>query len=599
VGSRSRRVHGRSDNRGETKDQQKQQQPEQTVNTKSHPVALDHLAETHEVTNQSTSLDDVNSYLGDTALREGVARHGAAWAEDLLRAHGERCGSAEVIAWGFLANEYKPRYASHDRQGYRIDEVCYHEAYHRLMALGLESGLHARPWTDPGPGAHVARAARYYLQAQVESGHGCPLTMTFAAVPTLRLTPSVGDSWLPKVLNNAYDPRNVPFTQKDAVTIGMGMTEKQGGSDVRANTTRARATGAGGPGGEYELVGHKWFTSAPMCDAFLVLAQSDGGLSCFLVPRWRPDGSKNPIQVAAPEKQDGQRGQCLLRDRTSRGAGLDGRRRGPRRARDHRDGRHDPLRLHDRLRRRTAQAVAQAVNHTLGRSAFGRRLVDQPLMRNVLADLQLELEGSLAMTLRMGEALDRSLAGDGQEALLLRLGLPTGKYWICKRTPQLVYEAMECFGGNGVTEDFIFARLYRDAPINAIWEGSGNVQALDMLRAVRRSPEVLEAFFEELATVRGAHARLDAAVSALQDMLTDRHDIEYRARAIVDRLALTLQGALLLRSGGEAVADAFIRSRLDSSGDRSYGTLPRGVDVQDLIDRANPHEECRSARGCF
>ena len=560
------------------------------MNTGTPALEREQPAETHTVFNQSRPLVDVNSYRGDTALREAVVRHGAAWAGDALEAHGERCGSAEVIEWGFLANEYRPRFQGHDRQGFRVDAVRYHEAYHRLMALGLEAGLHSRPWTAPGPGAHVARAAQYYLQAQVESGHGCPLTMTFAAVPTLRLTPAVADAWLPKVFARAYDPRNVPHTEKSALTLGMGMTEKQGGSDVRANTTRARALAGGGPGGDYELVGHKWFTSAPMCDGFLMLAQSEGGLSCFLVPRWRPDGSKNPVQLQRLKDKLGNianaSSELELRGALGWLVGEEGR--GVRAIIEMVAMTRFDCMIGSAAAQR--QAVAQAVNHTLARSAFGRRLVDQPLMRNVLADLQLEVEGALALTLRMGEALDRSLAPAGHEhdKLLLRLGLPTGKYWICKRTPGLVYEAMECFGGNGVTEDFIFARLYRDAPVNAIWEGSGNVQALDMLRAVGRSPEVLDAWFAELAATRGAHPLLDDAVDGLRAALGDRGDLEYRARALVDRLALTLQGSLLLRGGSAAVADAFIRSRLAAGGDRNFGTLPRGVDVGALIERANP-----------
>ena len=553
-------------------------------------LALDHLADTHEVFNQSESLVNINSYRGDTALREGVQRHGASWAEDEIDAHGARCASAEVIEWGFLANEYKPQYFSHDRQGYRADFVRYHDAYHQLMALGLESGLHSQPWTNPGPGAHVARAAKYYLQAQVESGHGCPITMTFAAVPSLRLTPEMADTWLPKVLTRGYDPRNVPYTEKQALTIGMGMTEKQGGSDVRANTTVARTLGAGGPGGAYELVGHKWFTSAPMCDAFLVLAQSDGGLSCFLVPRWRPDGSKNPIQVQRLKNKMGNianaSSEIELRGALGWMIGEEGR-GVPAIIEMVAMTRFDCMIGSSAAQR---QAVAQAVNHCLGRSAFGKRLVDQPLMRNVLADLQLEVEGSLALTLRMGEALDRSLAGDEHEALLLRLGLPTGKYWICKRTPTHVYEAMECFGGNGVTEDFIFARLYRDAPINAIWEGSGNVQALDMLRAIHKTPTVLEAWQSELASCLGQHPVLDKAIEQLRGELSDTADLEYRARSLVDRLALTIQGSLLIKADNDAVADAFIRSRLaEGCAARNFGTLPRGVDVDALITRANPY----------
>jgi putative acyl-CoA dehydrogenase len=555
--------------------------------------SVGHLAYTHEVSNQATALVDYNAYDNDTALREAVLRHGATWAEPSLSAHGALTGSARVIEWGFLANEYKPQFESHDRQGYRVDRVRYHDSYHQLMSLALEqAGLHCSPWAEPGPGAHVARAARYYLQGQVESGHGCPVTMTFASVPTLRLTPQVADEWLDKVLARGYDPRNVPHTQKRALTIGMGMTEKQGGSDVRTNTTAAHALGANGPGQAYELVGHKWFTSAPMCDAFLVLGQAQGGLSCFLVPRWRPDGSKNPIQVQRLKNKMGNvanaSSEIELRGALGWMVGEEGR------------GVPSIIEMvamtrFDCMIGSTAgqrQAVAQAVNHALERSAFGKRLIDQPLMRNVLADLQLEVEGSLALTMRMGEALDRSLApgGSEHEKLLLRLGLPTGKYWICKRTPFHAYEAMECLGGNGVTEDFILARLYRDAPINAIWEGSGNVQALDMLRALGRSPEVLDTWFTELGKTRGASTTLDAAVTGLQQALADADEIEYRARRIVDQLALTMQASLLVQAGNSAVADAFIASRLGQAGERNYGTLPRGLELASILQRANPRE---------
>ncbi len=554
--------------------------------------SVNHLAQTHEVLNQADTLVDYNAYEGDTALRDAVRRHGADWAEESLLQHGELTGSARVIEWGFLANEYKPRFESHDRQGYRVDRVRYHESYHQLMKLALEqAALHSSPWTDPGPGAQVARAARYYLQGQVESGHGCPVTMTFASVPTLKLTPQIAQEWLPKVLARGYDPRNIPHMEKEALTIGMGMTEKQGGSDVRANTTTARPVAdRKGRQRPTNWSGHKWFTSAPMCDAFLVLAQARGGLSCFLVPRWRPDGSKNPIQVQRLKDKMGNvanaSSEIELRGALGWMVGE--------------EGRGVPAIIEmvamtrfDCMIGSTAgqrQAVAQAVHHALGRSAFGKRLIDQPLMRNVLADLQLEVEGSLALTMRMGEALDRSLApgGDEHEKLLLRLGLPTGKYWICKRTPFHAYEAMECLGGNGVTEDFILARLYRDAPINAIWEGSGNVQALDMLRALSRSPEVQDTWYAELGKTRGASATLDAAVLAVQEALLDRDEVEYRARRIVDQLALTMQASLLLQAGNHAVADAFIASRLGQAGDRNFGTLPRGLDLEMILQRANP-----------
>ncbi|MFQ5547362.1 MAG: acyl-CoA dehydrogenase family protein [Woeseia sp.] len=559
---------------------------------KRSSLSLDEIQSgaTHEVFNQSSPLLDYNAYEGDVALRDAVLRHGAGWADDALRAHGARTGSIEVIEWGFLANQFKPEFDSHDRQGYRIDQVRYHDAYHQLMKLGLESGLHANPWSSPGPGAQVARAGQYYLQAQVEAGHGCPLTMTFASVPTLKLTKAIADEWLPKVLACAYDPRNVPHTEKKAVTIGMAMTEKQGGSDVRSNTTRAVSIAAHGPGEPYQLVGHKWFTSAPMCDAFLALAQADGGLSCFLVPRWRPDGSKNQIHVQRLKNKMGNvsnaSAEIELHGALGWMVGEEGR------------GVASIIEMvamtrYDCMIGSSAgqrQAVAQAVNHARERAAFGKPLIDQPLMRNVLADLQLELEGSLAMTLRMAEALDNSQAGSDSEhdSLLLRLGLPTGKYWICKRTPSHAYEAMECLGGNAVTEDYILARLYRDAPVNAIWEGSGNIQALDMLRALKKAPEVLDAWFGELALTERASPVLDRAVVALKDSMSNLEDAEYRARFLVDQLALTMQASLLVRAGCSAVSDAFISSRLAGQGERNYGTLPRGLDIGVILQRADP-----------
>lgn len=562
------------------------------MNAKHDSLKPDPLAQTHEVFNQARVLEDYNPYDTDDALRDAVQRHGSGWAEAKLSAHGAKTGTAEVIEWGFLANEHKPQFFSHDRQGYRVDLVKYHESYHRLMSLGLESGIHSAPWTDPKPGAHVARAAQSYLQAQVEAGHGCPLTMTFAAVPSISLTPSLAKEWLPKILNNAYDPRNVPHYEKQALTIGMGMTEKQGGSDVRANTTRAWAIGTEGPGEAYELVGHKWFTSAPMCDAFLVLAQTENGLSCFLVPRWRPDGSKNPIQVQRLKNKMGNvsnaSSEIELRGALGWMVGE--------------EGRGVPAIIEMVAMTRfdcmigsaagQRQAVAQAMNHAAGRAAFGKPLLDQPLMRNVLADLQLEVEGSLAIAMRMGEALDQSTLDpkNEHEKLLLRLGLPAGKYWICKRTPFHAYEAMECLGGNGVTEDFIMARLYREAPINAIWEGSGNVQALDMLRALAKTPAVLETWFAELGKTRGSDARLDQAVDALKQEFGDMEDAQYRARNIVDRLSLTMQASQLVAAGNQAVAEAFIASRLGEHGDRNYGTLPRGLDLGRILARANPWE---------
>ncbi|MEY2864628.1 MAG: hypothetical protein RLY58_2335, partial [Pseudomonadota bacterium] len=524
----------------------------------THVLRADPLANTHEVFNQTPPLVNYNAYDGDSALIEGVHREGAAWAIPMIQAHGARTGSAEVLTWGDQANAVKPQFDSHDRQGYRVDCVHYHQAYHDLMALALDNGLHSLPWTAPQAGAHVARAALSYLQGQVDAGHGCPLTMTFASVPAIARTPSIANDWLPKILTNAYDPRNVPHMDKQALTIGMGMTEKQGGSDVRANTTQAYALGAGGEGQAYELVGHKWFTSAPMCDAFLMLAQSTGGLSCFLVPRWRPDRSKNPIQVQRLKNKMGNvsnaSSEIELRGALGWLLGEEGR------------GVSTIIEMvgmtrFDCMVGSTAsmrQGVAQAIHHASHRRAFGERLIDQPAMQNVLADLQLEVEGALALTLRMARALDHPQ--QEHDRLLLRLGLPTGKYWITKRNPNHAYEAMECLGGNGVMDDFMMARLYRDAPINAIWEGSGNVQALDLLRAIGKTPHAIQAWFAELSLTQGQHPLLDRAVIQLKNMLSDRDDLPYRARSIVEHMALTLQASLLIQAGNAVVSDAFIAS---------------------------------------
>jgi len=547
--------------------------------------ALEPLDHTHRVFNQVPPLLDYNLYAGDVALREGVHREGAAWAEAELRAHGRRCGSAEVIEWGYLANRHKPELLTHDRQGWRIDQVRYHPAYHELMRLGLEAGLHARVWTDPGPGVQVARAAASYLQGQVEAGHCCPLTMTFAAVPTLRLTPAIAARWLPGVLACGYDPRDLPAAQKSALTLGMGMTEKQGGSDVRANTTSAQPLGAGGSGAAHRLVGHKWFLSAPMSDAFLMLAQAPGGLSCFLVPRWQPDGSRNALRLQRLKDKVGNLANASSEVELQGALGwlLGEEGRGVAAILE-----MVALTRFDCIVNSAAaqrQAVSQAVHHAIHRSAFGAALIHQPLMRNVLADLQIEAEASLAQALRLARALDHPERE--AERLLLRLGLPVGKYWVCKRTPGHVCEAMECLGGNGVVEEFMLARLYRDAPINAVWEGSGNIQALDVLRVLERSPAALEAWFAELDTTAGAEPLLDAAVAELKAAFGDSGDRESRARVLVRELALTLQASLLLRGGSAPVAEAFIRSRL---GGRTlhYGELPRGLDLSGILARGNP-----------
>jgi putative acyl-CoA dehydrogenase len=545
-----------------------------------------YLAQTHEVSNVSRELVDYNPFTQDAALVDGVAREGAGWAQESLTAFGQLTGSADYIELGALANRHPPEFDTHDRFGNRVDLVRFHPSYHRLMQTAIEHGLHASPWTDPKPGAHVARAARTYLQTQVEAGHGCPITMTFAAVPALRHTPALAAVWEPKITARVYDPRNVPDTQKAGLTIGMAMTEKQGGSDVRANSTRAYPVGLEGPGQAYELVGHKYFVSAPMCDAFLVLAQAPGGLSCFLLPRWRPDGTKNPLQVLRLKRKMGNvsnaSSETELRGALAWMVGEEGR--GVRTIID-----MVAMTRFDCMIGSTAgqrAAVAQALHHCSIRSAFGRVLNEQPLMQNVLADLVLEHEGSLALTLRMARAMDHR--DDPHEDLLVRLVTAVGKYWICKRTPNHAYEAMECIGGSGVMEDSPFPRLFRESPVNAIWEGSGNVQCLDVLRAMQKTPAVVDAFFREVGQARGANAALDGWVTALKKEFRDLSDLEYRARGVVDHMALAIQAALLVQHAPAAVADAFCASRLGGEGHRNYGSLPRGVDCAAIIARATP-----------
>ena len=546
-----------------------------------------YLADTHEVVNVASELVDYDLYRGDRALVEAVQREGAGWADTSLADFGRLAGTAEYLDLGVQANRNPPELDTHDRFGRRVDLIRFHPAYHALMRSAIEHGLHASPWADPRPGAHVARAARYYMQAQVEAGHGCPVTMTFAAVPALRTTPALADAWLPRITARVYDPRNLPDAHKQGVTIGMAMTEKQGGSDVRANTTRAHPLGAdAGPGAAYELVGHKFFVSAPMCDAFLVLAQAPRGLSCFLLPRWRPDGSKNPLQVLRLKRKMGNvsnaSSETELRGAFAWMVGEEGR--GVRTIIEMVAMTRFDCMIGSSAGQRAA--VAQALHHCAQRSAFGQVLNRQPLMQNVLADLVLEQEGSLALTLRLARALDHR--DDAHEDALVRLVTAVGKYWICKRTAAHAVEAMECIGGSGVMEDGPFPRLYREAPINAIWEGSGNVQCLDTLRAMQRTPSVVEAFFAELARARGGNAALDRWVAALQAQITDLDQLEYRARDLVDRMALAIQAALLVQHAPAALADAFCASRLADHGHRQFGTLPRGAACEAIIERAMP-----------
>ena len=544
---------------------------------------LHQYAETHEVLNQVPPLEGANLYRIDLPLQDWVRRNKGGWAESRLDAYGQLAGGPLMVA-GFLANENKPVFKSHDRYGHRIDLVEFHPAYHELMRTAITHGIPSLPWTDPQPGSQVARAALMYLHNQAEAGSSCPLTMTYASVPALRLQPGISEQWLPKILSLEYDPRNLPMEQKSGVTIGMAMTEKQGGTDVRANTTRAHAIDASGPGQPYELVGHKWFCSAPMCDAFLTLAQTDKGLSCFLLPRHRPDGSRNQFYIQRLKNKLGNWSNASS-EVEYRGAlawmiGEEGRGI-PTIIEMVSSTRFDCMIGSSSLMR---QALTQAMHHCAHRQVSGRVLAEQPLMQNVLADLSLESEAALALTLRMGRALDHPF--DEAEEKFARLVTAIGKYWICKRAPAMIAEASECLGGAGYVEDTILPRLYREAPVNSIWEGSGNVQCLDVLRALSKEPGVIEVLFTELGDGHG-DARLQRYISRLQSAFADKDDIQYRARQLTEDIAVALQAKLLLEAGNGAVSDAFIASRLEGCG-RVFGTLPRGLDISALLARSAP-----------
>ena len=543
------------------------------------------MTATHEVTNQPPPLEDYDVFGGDAALVEAVEREGAGWALDDLHALGRLAGSPEAIEWGAQANRYPPELRTHDRFGHRIDEVAYHPAYHELMRVAVAHGLHGAPWAVEQPGAHVARAAGFVTWSQVDAGHGCPISMTYSIVPALRAQPDLAREWEPRLVARAYDPRNVPATEKAGATAGMGMTEKQGGSDVRANTTVAEPAGDG----TWRLTGHKWFCSAPMSDVFLMLAQAPGGLSCFLVPRWLPDGERNAgFQLQRLKDKLGNRSNA------SAEVELDGvvawlvgeEGRGVRTIIE--------MVAHTRLdcvlgsTATIRQAVVQALHHAAHRAAFGSLLVDQPLMRVVLADLAVESEAATVLAMRLARAFDDAAAGDEGAALFRRVATAVGKYWVCKRQPTVVAEALECLGGNGYVEESIMPRLFRESPLNGIWEGSGNVICLDVLRALAREPQALDAFLAELDTTQGADERLDDAVARLRADLGDVVGIEARARRVVEAMALALQGSLLVRHGHPAVAEAFLASRLTGEEGLALGTLPPGVDIGAIVERARP-----------
>jgi putative acyl-CoA dehydrogenase len=532
---------------------------------------------THEVVNQPPPLVGYD-VADDAALTEAVTREGAAWSLGDLHRLGRFAGGAEPQRWADEANRNEPRLLTHDRYGHRIDEVEFHPSWHRLMDVAVTEGMAAAPWTDPRPGAHVARAAAVFTWNQVEAGHTCPITMTYAVVPALRNAPELAAAYEPLLTSRVYDPGLRTPLGKRGLLAGMGMTEKQGGSDVRANTTTATPAGAG----TYRLRGHKWFTSAPMCDLFLVLAQAPGGLSCFLVPRVLPDGTRNTFRIQRLKDKLGNRSNASSEpefdDTVAWLVGAEGR--GVRTIIEMVSVTRLDCTIGSAAGMRAA--LSQAIHHTRHRSAFGSLLADKPLMRNVLADLAVESEAATALALRLAGALDRD------ERTFRRLATAVGKFWVCKRQSAVVGEALECLGGNGYVEDSGMPRLYRDAPLNSIWEGSGNVQALDVLRALHREPESLDAFLAEVGAAGGADRRLDDAVTALKGHLTEPDDQEGQARRVVERMALVLQGSLLIRYAPAAVADAFCASRLAGDWGYAFGSLPRGLDTAAIVERAAP-----------
>ncbi|HVI58411.1 MAG TPA: acyl-CoA dehydrogenase family protein [Luteimonas sp.] len=536
--------------------------------------------QTHVVDNQPPEFGPRDLWTDDVALREALAREGGEAFAPRVAAYGALAGG-ELYALSFDAHRDRPRLRTHDRFGHRIDLVEFHPNYHRIMAMGIEHGVAGLSWAEPAPGAHVARAALCYLHGQAEPGTSCPLTMTHAAMPVLRHAPALRE-WAGKVAACRYDPRDVAIAGKPGVTLGMGMTEKQGGSDVRANATTA--TPLPGEGDAYALAGHKWFFSAPMSDGFLVLAQAPGGLTCFLLPRRLPDGAKNAFALVRLKDKLGDwsnaSGEVEFMDAHAWRVGDEGR------------GIATILEMVmltrlDCMLGSAAQmrmAQAQALHHASHRRAFGRLLVEQPLMRNVLADLAVEAEAALALSMRVARAVDAA-ARDPREAAFARIATAIGKYWVCKRAPAFVNEAQECLGGAGYIEESILPRLYRQAPLNSIWEGSGNIQCLDALRALAREPAAADALLAELEAASGADADYDAMLPALRGSL---HGIdEAGARMLVERLALALQAGVLLRAGSP-VAGAFCRSRIGGAHGLAFGTLPAGIDFAAILARARP-----------
>ena len=540
------------------------------------------MTSTHEVFNQPPALTGYD-VAADPAMLDALRREGAGWAEESVRKLGVLAGSVQAQEWGRQANEHPPVLRTHDRFGHRMDEVEFHPAWHSLMTVAVGHGLHATPWRDPRPGAHVARAAGFYVWGATDAGHGCPVSMTYAIVPALRYAPELAARFEPLLAAGEYDFGLRPPATKRGLLAGMSMTEKQGGSDVRANTTRAVPAGDG----TFSLTGHKWFTSAPMGDLFLVLAQAPGGLSCFLLPRVLPDGSRNGMRLQRLKDKLGNRSNASAEveydDATGWLVGDEGR--GVRTIIEM----VNMTRLDCVLGAATGMrhGIVAAAHHAAHRSAFGRPLNEQPAMASVLADLAIESEAATILAFRLAGATDRAARGDAQDAAFRRVALAAGKYWLCKRAPGHAAEALECLGGNGYVEESGMPRLYREAPLASIWEGSGNVGALDVLRAIMREPETVAALLAEIELATGADRRLGTAMLELKDALAEVPE-ESGARRIAERITLALQASLLVRHGHPAVADTFCATRLGGDWGHAYGTLPTGLDLPAIIARATP-----------
>ena len=538
------------------------------------------MSETHVVTNQVPPLTDYNPATSPVLI-EALIREGGGWGVNEVTELGALSGGAAAQRWGDLADRNRPVLHSHDRYGHRIDEIEYDPAYHDLMRTAVAHGLHAAPWADERPGAHVVRAAKMGVWTP-EPGHVCPISMTYAVVPALRHNAELAATYEPLLTSREYDPELAIPATKAGLTAGMSMTEKQGGSDVRAGTTAAVPNGDG----SYSITGHKWFTSAPMCDFFLVLAQAPGGLSCFFLPRVLPDGSRNRMLLQRLKNKLGNHANASSEvEYDGASAWLVGE-----------EGRGVPTiiemvnltRLDCTLGSATSmrQGISRAIHHAQHRKAFGAYLVDQPLMRNVLADLAVEAEAATMLAMRMAGATDAANRGDERDTLLRRIGLAAAKYWVCKRATPHAGEALECLGGNGYAEESGMPRLFREAPLMGVWEGSGNVSALDALRAMATRPECVEVLFDELGSTAGSDARLDAHVEALRSGIGDTFAVEYRARKVAEDISLALQGSLLVRHGHPAVAEAFLATRLGGNWGGAFGTLPVGLDLAPILERA-------------